>query len=265
LLAAGVLAAALAGASCGRIRVNPTCPEEIVAGDEAPVTANVEQPGAIPTYRWSVSPADAGRFLDATKADTTFIAERTGDAVLFLLASDSIFVDTAQCDVRITAPTGLAVTFTASPMRPRVGEITNLSCVSVGQTTATSLDIEQTAGFTVTLTPTGEGTARFTPDRAGDLTFECVGSTPRGRQTASARLTLTVEAAPPPDNDNANDNANENTNDNGNANTNDNGNVNDNSNQNDNTSNDNANTNENGNTNANANDNASVRTPRGRG
>ncbi len=219
--------------ACTVINVDPSCPVELEAGESGEVHANELGPGPVPTYHWEVIPPSLGRFTDATLPDTTFEALMPGEAVIRLTASDSLFQEIADCRTTIVLPSGLAVTLRAEPQRPFVGEITNLTCESIGQTTATQLTLEQVGGIEVTLTSTGEGTARFTPSQVGELRFRCEGRTSRGRDTAEALVTVTV-TAPPPDNTNNNDNGNgnDNGNDNDNSNTNDNGNENQNTNAN---------------------------------
>jgi hypothetical protein len=217
--------------SCTRITIDPTCPDELEVTESGEVRANVQQPGAVPTYLWQVIPADAGRFANPDQPNTTFEALKTGEAALRLTASDSLFQEIAVCRTNIVPPSGMVVSLRAEPQRPFVGEITNLTCESVGQTTATQFTLEQVAGIEVTLASTGTGTARFTPSQTGELQFRCEGRTSRGRDTAEASVTVTV-VAPPPDNTNDNGNTNDNSNDNtadnqndntiGNTNTNDN-------------------------------------------
>lgn len=232
LVAAATVGLAVYG-GCTAISISPTCPASLMVGESGEVHANVVDPGGAPRYQWEVIPAAAGTFANAQAANTSFQALKEGDATLRLTASDGLFFMMDECMTRIEGTvSGLVVILSAAPGDVMVDETATLTCASVGGTEAVSFVIFQTEGQQVELAPAGLGVRRFTPDRAGDLVFECIGIDAEGEQSDPARISLVVQDAPVTnENENVNDNVvdNENVNDNVPDNENDNEAANDNS------------------------------------
>jgi hypothetical protein len=213
---------------CTAISISPTCPASLMVGESGEVRANVVDPGGAPRYQWEVIPTDAGTFGNAQAADTSFQALREGDAILRLTASDGLFFMMDECMTRIEGTvSGLVVVLSAEPAQATVDETATLTCTSVGGTEAVAFVIFQTEGRQVELAEAGRGVRRFTPDRSGELVFECIGVDAEGEQSDPAQITIAVQDAPVtnenenvndniPDNENLNDNVvdNENVNDN---------------------------------------------------
>ncbi|UCF34270.1 MAG: hypothetical protein JSV78_03000 [Phycisphaerales bacterium] len=209
LVAAATVGLAVYG-GCTAISISPTCPASLMVGESGEVRANAVDPGGAPRYQWEVIPAAAGTFANAQAADTSFQALKEGDATLRLTASDGLFFMMNECTTRIEGTVGgLVVVLSAGPEDIMVDETATLTCASVGGTEAVSFVIFQTEGQQVELAPAGLGVRRFTPDRAGDLVFECIGIDAEGEQSDPARISLVVQDAPV-----ANENENENVNDN---------------------------------------------------
>lgn len=186
-------AVALSG-GCFAISANPSCPVELVVGDAGPVAANERDPGGIPSYLWEVIPSDAGTFGSPAAADTTFTAQRAGPATIRLTASDGLFQVVADCTTQIIE--GLVeVALSASPVTAVSGDAVTLTCTSTGATPAAALVIQQTNGLTIELTSLGPGSARFTAEDVGILTFECVGETAGGLGGDPATVVVTVDEA----------------------------------------------------------------------
>lgn len=202
-------------AGCGpMISVAPTCPEELRIGESGPVEANEVDPGAIPLYEWDVDPTTAGRFANATLNNTTFQALEEGTARLRLRAADGLFQVTAFCEVRVTGAAELAVSLTAAPASPVIGQTVTLTCASIGTTEATTRTIMQTFGPRISITEVSEGVVTLVPLIAGTPVFECVGMTDAGAASEPSELTLNVIDSD--DNDDGNDNGNDDDDDNGN-------------------------------------------------
>ena len=107
---------------CMRIWIEPSCPASLPVGESGPVKANEQNPGAVPTYRWEVFPAEAGTFENPTDADTTFQSQSEGEAILQLTASDGLFQVVAQCrttiEPAVTVPPADTGTDGSRPPRP---------------------------------------------------------------------------------------------------------------------------------------------------
>ena len=86
---------------CTGISIAPSCPNELKAGESAPLLANEINPGAIAKYLWEVVPPQVGRVTDPTKPSTTFEAVVEGDAVIRLTASDGLYQVISQCQTRV--------------------------------------------------------------------------------------------------------------------------------------------------------------------
>lgn len=180
--------------SCTSIAVFPSCPSELQVGETGNVSANAQQPGAVPTYSWEVIPAGAGTFGDPTAADTTFVPSQNGTVLVRITASDGLFLSIAQCPIVIRGSGTLAVALAVSPLPTSVAALSTLTCSGVGQSPATSFSIEQTGGATVTLFDAGLGTVTFTPDAEGQLSFQCIGQSSDGRQSPPTTLNVDVQA-----------------------------------------------------------------------
>lgn len=224
---------------CTSISVAPSCPDVLEVGASGEVRANEQNPGAIPTYRWEVTPPDAGSFANPTESNTVFLAAAEGDAVIRLTAADGLFQVVDECRVTVSGFVDVALSLQSVPPTATVGEPVLLVCLSTGQTPVGMLAIVQTGGPAVDLTGAA-GTGQFTPTEVATLTFTCAGEDVDGTPSPPAVLTVPVVAAPA---DNANVNANGATpaNDNGAANA-------------------NTNASTNGNANASAGDNANMNT-----
>jgi hypothetical protein len=217
LVAATTVGLAIYG-GCTAISISPTCPASLMVGESGEVRANVADPGGAPRYQWEVIPAEAGTFANAQAANTSFQALKEGDAILRLTGSDGLFFMMDECTTRIEGTvSGLVVVLSAEPADVIVDETATLTCASVGGTEAVAFVIFQTEGRQVELADAGPGARRFTPDRPGDLVFECIGIDAEGEQSEPARIGLVVQDAPVTnENENVNDNVvdNENVNDN---------------------------------------------------
>ena len=202
---------------CTSISVEPSCPDELEVGQSGTVMANERNPGEIPTYAWEAFPADAGTFNDSSAPNTSFLAQKEGEVVIRLTASDGLYQMIAECRITVVPSVDVSVSFQVDPDPAVLGESAILFCSSVGETEAVTLTLEQVDGPMVTLSPLSEGVATFTPQEIGELAFSCVGATEEGRQSEPSVVTVSVTASP---NGNGNDNTNEN--DNGTDNENDN-------------------------------------------
>ena len=204
---------------CTAISIQPSCPASLRVGESGEVHANEQNPGGMPTYLWEVIPADAGTFANPQAPDTTFQALKEGDVLLRLTASDGLYFAISQCPTHIEGTVGgLAVSLSADSTEATVDEPVTLTCVGVGAEEIAEFSIVQTGGRDVELKDVRPGVVRFTPDRAEELAFECVGTSAGGDASDPAEITLEVQAAPL-DNEDPNDNTadNENTNDNDNG------------------------------------------------
>lgn len=209
----GAAGALLGLCGCTSISIQPACPAELEVGASGPVRANEQDAGAIPIYRWDVTPADAGTFENPAAANTSFQALKEGTAVIRLTAGDGLYEVRSTCQTVIRGAAAVAVSMVAVPPRPTVGQTVTLTCQSVGQTVATSFTIRQVEGPSIRLTETAPGVVTLVPAIPGTPRFECVGETADGQTSSPNFLALTVIAAS--GNDNGNQNGNQNTNDNG--------------------------------------------------
>ena len=210
-------------AQCTSIAVSPTCPAELQVGESGEVAANEVNPGGVPLYLWEVFPSDAGTFANREAPDTTFQATEEGTVTIRLTAADGIYQVQASCTTIISGAAPLAVTLSAVPQQPTVGQSVTLTCRSIGEIPATTFTIEQIEGPRIVLRPLSEGVVSLTPVIAGAPRFSCVGVADDGMESAPTSLTLNVaplDNANGNDNDNDNDNSNANDNDNNNDNTN---------------------------------------------
>jgi hypothetical protein len=175
--------------------------------------ANEQNPGAIPTYKWEVVPAEAGDFDPADEAVTEFTAQEVGEARIRLTAADGVFQTTAECTLTVIEVGDVSVELSVTPAAPAVGESATLQCVSTGETVTATRTIEQTGGVTLELNFEAEGVATFTATDAGDYTFSCVGVSPGGIVSEPTTLQVTVPAPSSGDggDDNSNDNGNSNS------------------------------------------------------
>jgi hypothetical protein len=257
LACVGVAAMALLG-GCTRITLAPVCPGDLMVGETAALVGNPAQPGAIPTYQWTVSPSSAGTFSDATAVNTTFQALQEGEATITLTASDGLFQAVSSCTITISGFVGVAVSLEADPTLVYPEEEVTLTCSDVGVETVVDFSIFQSSGPDVELEVFEDGTATFVaPDEFGDLLFECRGANDQGLLSDVSLASVRI-VPEPSDNDNANDDANDNSADNQNDNGDPNDNANENQNENDNSgenANDNEPLNENDNTDGNENSN----------
>ena len=199
----------LAALGCTRISVAPSCPEELKLGESASLRANEENPGAIPTYKWEVSPSEAGEFDPLDAPVTTFLAKETGEATVRLTAADGLYQVIAECRITVLEVGDVAVSVSVSPDPPVAGEEATIACRSIGETVAETRTMEQTGGALVELDFVSEGVATFTPAQPGELSFTCVGRSAGGRESEPDTLTVLVLSEPDDDgadNDNDNDN-----------------------------------------------------------
>jgi len=192
---------------CTGIAVTPSCPEELEIGEAATLRANERNAGAIPTYKWEVSPADAGEFGAPDEPVTAFLAKEPGEATVHLTAADGLYQVTADCSIMVIETGDVTVSLSLEPDPPVVDESAMLVCRSIGETVTATRTIEQTGGTAVELTLAAEGVATFTPTETGDLSFTCVGESAGGRESAPSTITTTVVSDPnDPGNGNTNDN-----------------------------------------------------------
>jgi len=202
---------------CTTISIEPSCPDELEVGQLGTVMANEQNPGEIPTYLWEAFPADAGTFDDPTAPKTGFLAQKEGEVVIRLTASDGLYQMIAECRTTVVPSADVAVSLQVDPDPAVLGESAILFCSSVGETEAVTRTLEQVDGPTVTLSPLAEGVATFTPEEVGELTFSCVGATEEDRQSEASVVTVSVIVSPDGngnDNTNDNDNGADNENDN---------------------------------------------------
>ena len=184
-----VLSWAFALAGCTGISIAPTCPNELQVGESATVTGNVLDPGAIPTYAWTVEPANLGSFNPANGPITIFTASRAGDATIQLTATDGVYQVQSECVTHITAEP-IVVTLRASLPAPVTGDVVVLICES--DATVDTFTITQTSGPTVILAELESGRFRFDATVRGDYTFACVGATAEGAESDPVSLTVSV-------------------------------------------------------------------------
>jgi hypothetical protein len=185
----------LALCGCTSISVDPECPSELTVGESGSVWANEREPGEIPTYLWEAIPSGAGTFADPTALNTSFKAEKEGEAVLRLTASDGLYQAVGECRTTIVASVNVAVALQIDPSPVVVGETAILFCSSVGETEAVTRTLEQVDGATVTLAPLSEGVATFVSNDVGDLTFSCTGATEAGQQSQPSVAAVSVVTA----------------------------------------------------------------------
>lgn len=187
---------------CTSVSVDPECPSELAVGESGSVWANEKNPGEIPTYQWEAIPPDAGTFADPAAPDTSFKAEKEGEVVLRLTASDGLYLAVDECHTTVVASVDVAVSLQVDPDPAVVGETAILFCSNVGEAETVTRTLEQVDGSPVTLDPLAEGVATFLPTEIGELTFSCVGSTDAGRQSQPSVVTVSVVAAADDDGDN---------------------------------------------------------------
>ncbi len=140
-----------------------------------------------------------------------------GEAVIRMTAGDGLYQVVSECRTRILTTARVAVSLTVSPILVEVGQGVTLTCSSAGTEETTTLAIEQVDGDAMTLVDVADGVASFTPETAGDLTFECIGETDDGeRSDADVVTVVVVDGAGDVanDNENLNDDGDENVNDN---------------------------------------------------
>lgn len=216
-LTLAIAGAALMLCGCSGISIAPRCPDEMRVGATGTVDGNVVNPGEIATYRWEVSPPTAGVFTDPDSPITSFQAQREGEAIIRLIASDGVFQVISECVTQITGTIDVAVALTVSEQTVTEGDTVTISCASVGESQTDNILIEQLQGTTVELTPISGESFTFVATEQGQLQFQCVGSVSGGIVSEPSVIEITVSAAPPDNvNDNVNDNVsvNDNTNDN---------------------------------------------------
>jgi hypothetical protein len=190
---------------CTRISVAPDCPADLEVGESVTIKANETNPGAIPTYKWQVSPADAGTFDPTDAAETSFTAAKPGDATVRLTAADGLFQVIEECQITVAEAGDVVVSLSVTPDPPVLGESAMVVCRSIGETVAATRILEQTGDVTVQFTLETEGVGTFTPTEDAVLEFTCTGQSAGGRDSEPAVLTVTV-GSPDDTTDNANDN-----------------------------------------------------------
>jgi len=191
---------------CTRIAVEPNCPEELEVDGLHTFRANEQNAGAIPTYKWEVLPADAGKFGDPDKPVTAFEAKEPGEATVRLTAADGLFQAIAECSIMVIETGSVTVSLSLDPDPPVIGDSAMLECVSIGGTVTETRTIEQTHGAAVELTFASEGVATFTPAESGEITFTCVGRSAGGRESEPSIVTAVVFDPDDPGDGNTNDN-----------------------------------------------------------
>lgn len=179
---------------CGRISIAPSCPDRLEVGQSGVVSANEQNPGAIPTYRWEVLPSDAGGFDDPDAPVTTFEALKEGDAIIQLTASDGLFQVIAQCPLTVTMIgfTDVVILLEVDPNPLTVGETGLIFCDSVGETEAVTRALEQIGGALVELTVIDEGFWTFVTQVLGNVTFRCIGTSSDGQTSEPGVVTISV-------------------------------------------------------------------------
>jgi len=180
---------------CTSVSIDPECPSELAVGESGSVWANEKNPGEIPTYQWEAIPPDTGTFADPAAPDTSFNAEKEGEVVLRLTASDGLYLAVGECHTVVVASVDVAVSLQVDSDPVVAGETAILFCSSVGEAEAVTRTLEQVDGSPVTLSPLSEGVATFVPTEVGDLTFSCTGSSETGRQSQPSLATVSVVAA----------------------------------------------------------------------
>lgn len=188
----GSLALLVAMSGCDQISINPACPETMGVGDSAQVLAQQFNPGAIATYRWTVSPSGAGSVSNATSPNATFTATAQGTATLRLVANDGLFEVTDTCTIEVAGAAELAVALSAQPARPSVGETVTLTCRGIGTEPISQFVITSIAPTIVELTETGPGVTEFTPAESGEFNFRCQGSDANGNLSRRSDVMVNV-------------------------------------------------------------------------
>lgn len=178
---------------CFSISIAPACPRELDVGETGTVWANELNPGAIPTYKWEVIPANAGTFTDPDEPMTQFTAAKSGDAVIQLTAADGLYQVVSRCVTKVVGSGEVSVELTVDPNPVTLGEDAILFCTSTGTSEAATLSLAQTAGATVTLSVLTQGVATFTALQTGTLTFQCIGRSVDGLSSDPSVVTVTVE------------------------------------------------------------------------
>jgi len=202
------IALALLSTGCDSISIQPSCPNELAVGSSGRVAANEQNPGAIATYQWEVFPTDAGSFDNATVPTTTFLAAKTGDALIRLTASDGLYQVVSSCVTKIVEQAAVAVSLQANPTEAAVGEPITLTCVSTGTSVALGITIDQDSGAQGTRTDILVGTIEFRGSEPGQATFSCLGLDINAQSSAPSTVTVTITSGA---NSNSNDNTNTNS------------------------------------------------------
>lgn len=195
---------ALIAIGCDSISIQPSCPNELAVGSSGRVAANELNPGEIAVYQWEVFPTDAGSFDNATAPTTTFLAAKTGDALIRLTASDGLYQVVSACVTKIVGQAAVAVSLQANPTTAAVGEPITLTCTSTGTSVALGIVIEQDSGVQGTITEILIGTIEFRGAEAGQATLSCLGLDINAQSSAPSTVTVTIT---PGSNGNTNDNS----------------------------------------------------------
>ena len=195
-------------AGCTSISIQPSCPNELAVGESGRVAANELNPGEIATYLWQAFPSNAGSFADPSQPTTTFQAERTGEVVIRLTASDGLYQVISSCVTSIVESAEVAVSLTADVTEAAVDGPVGLTCTSIGTSFALGVTIVQDGGVAGTLTEVQVGTSEFLATESGEATFSCTGIDINGELSAPATVTVTITTGT--DGGDANDNTNDN-------------------------------------------------------
>lgn len=204
-----ILLAGLSLPGCYRISINPQCPDTLEEGQNGALVANEDNTGAIADYLWEAGPALRVTIENENRADTTFVAERSGTVIFTLTASDGLFQMIDTCTTLIVPPDdgepepepGVSVNLVANPTTIALGSgeaSALLTCTNTGTTSAT-LTIDQLDGPPAQLTSAvpGISVAEF-PQTAGTYVFRCIGTDADGNRSdpSVARVTLQSRSGP---------------------------------------------------------------------
>ena len=182
-------------AGCTAISIQPSCPNELAAGESGRVAANEVNPGEIATYLWQVFPADAGTFDTPAQPTTTFQAAKTGEVLIRLTASDGLYQVVSACVTNIVDQAEVAVSLTADVTEAAVDEPVTLTCTSIGASLALGVTIVQTAGPAGTLTEVVAGTSEYRATESGEATFSCTGIDINAQPSDPATVSVTITAS----------------------------------------------------------------------
>ncbi len=179
------------------ISIQPSCPAELEVGESGQLFSNVQNPGAIATYRWRIFAVESarGEIDDPTAPDPIFTAQQPGKVFLQLTARDGLWEAESQCETEIIASTKLVVMFEADPTTAAPGETVTLTCSDIGGIEVVEFRITQPDGDEVELQETEtDGVVEFdAPDEAGELEFQCVGLDAEDNESDPATVTVTVQ------------------------------------------------------------------------